>query len=275
MMTKTILVVDDDKNIRTILKQSFQCLGYRVITAENGEEGERKAKDERPSLVILDVMMPVKNGFDACRGIKRDPETDRIPVILLTAKDQRADIVSGHDCGADAYVTKPYSPVHLEALVKELIEEAEEGRQNQAWTGLPRARKVREEFDARLDAGGEAYLARLSFAPVAREGYIEKYGRARYRDLLHAVAWRLNGAVREISAAAVLGQDEDDSFLLLIHPDEAERMESNLTEAATLGVRDHYDPSDLEGAAGDRPDPAAGAPPKLPLLRLLWSREET
>lgn len=270
-MVKKLLVVDDDKRIREILKQSFLWLGYKVITAENGEEGERLAREEMPDLVILDVMMPVKDGYEACRCLKRDPETEKIPIILLTAKNRREDIVSGHACGADAYVAKPYDPPHLEALVKQLIVEAEEGRHTVAWTGLPSAQKVREEREARLDAGGSALLIRLAFPQMEKEAFLKESGLGLFRDLVHTVAWKVSATVRELSSTAVLGQDEDDSFLLLIHPEEAEAMETELLQAAADCILPRPVPSQ-PGAPGDSPaDSAHAVGPSASFLRLLWS----
>jgi two-component system alkaline phosphatase synthesis response regulator PhoP len=116
-----VLVVDDEAYILNILDFSLDSEGFRVITAANGEEALRKATDERPDLVILDVMMPKIDGFEVCRALKAKKETQSIPIILLTAKDREADRQKGDEVGADLYMTKPFSPARLIAAVQELL----------------------------------------------------------------------------------------------------------------------------------------------------------
>lgn len=116
-----ILIVDDENYILHILDFSLGAEGYEVITAEDGEEAVRKAKDERPDLVVLDVMMPKMDGFEACRSIKRDPELSGTPVILLSAKGRDIDQKQGYEAGADDYITKPFSPGRLVERVHGLL----------------------------------------------------------------------------------------------------------------------------------------------------------
>lgn len=116
-----ILIVDDENYILHILDFSLGAEGYEVITAEDGEEAVRKAKDERPDLVVLDVMMPKMDGFEACRAIKRDPELAGTPVILLSAKGRDIDQKQGYESGADDYITKPFSPGRLVERVHGLL----------------------------------------------------------------------------------------------------------------------------------------------------------
>ena len=116
-----VLVVDDEAYILNILDFSLDSEGFSVVTAANGEEALRKAADERPDLVILDVMMPKIDGFEVCRALKAKKETQTIPVILLTAKDRDADRQKANEVGADLYMTKPFSPARLIAAVQELL----------------------------------------------------------------------------------------------------------------------------------------------------------
>jgi two-component system alkaline phosphatase synthesis response regulator PhoP len=116
-----ILIVDDENYILHILDFSLGAEGYEVITAEDGEEAVRKTKEERPDLVVLDVMMPKVDGFEACRAIKRDPELSGTPVILLSAKGRDIDQKQGYEAGADDYITKPFSPGRLVDRVHGLL----------------------------------------------------------------------------------------------------------------------------------------------------------
>lgn len=122
-----ILVVDDENYILHILDFSLGAEGYEVITAEDGEEAVRKAKEERPDLVVLDVMMPKMDGFEACRTIKRDAELATTPVILLSAKARDIDQKQGYEAGADDYITKPFSPGRLVDRVQGLLRTSASG----------------------------------------------------------------------------------------------------------------------------------------------------
>jgi DNA-binding response OmpR family regulator len=116
-----ILVVDDENYILHILDFSLGAEGYEVITAEDGEEAVRKAKEHHPDLVVLDVMMPKMDGFEACRAIKRDTELAGTPVILLSAKARDIDQKQGYEAGADDYITKLFSPGRLVDRVHGLL----------------------------------------------------------------------------------------------------------------------------------------------------------
>jgi len=113
---ETILIVEDDPAMLRGLKDNFEFHGYRVLTAEDGEEGLNAALNARPDLLVLDIMLPRINGYEVCRLIRK--EKLDVPIIMLTAKGEESDIVLGLNLGADDYVTKPFS-------IKELLARAE------------------------------------------------------------------------------------------------------------------------------------------------------
>ncbi|MBN2131581.1 MAG: response regulator transcription factor [Sedimentisphaerales bacterium] len=113
---ETILIVEDDPTMLRGLKDNFEFHGYRVLTAEDGEEGLNTALNARPDLLVLDIMLPRINGYEVCRLIRK--EKLDTPIIMLTAKGEESDIVLGLNLGADDYVTKPFS-------IKELLARAE------------------------------------------------------------------------------------------------------------------------------------------------------
>ena len=116
-----ILVVDDEINITQILEFSIGAEGYEVITASNGEEAIDKARREKPDLIILDIMMPRIDGYEACRILKSNPLTKNIPVVLLTAKGRDIDKRLGYEVGATDYIIKPFSPNKLIDRIHELL----------------------------------------------------------------------------------------------------------------------------------------------------------
>jgi two-component system phosphate regulon response regulator PhoB len=109
-MQQKILVIDDDAQVIDVLGTTLRQAGYDVLVAGDGSAGLTKALTESPSLVVLDVALPVLSGIEVCRQIKRVPATRRLPVIMLTALDTEQDRVRGLEAGADDYVTKPFSP---------------------------------------------------------------------------------------------------------------------------------------------------------------------
>ncbi|MFO7951329.1 MAG: response regulator [Bacillota bacterium] len=117
-MSRKILVVDDEKPIVEILQYNLEKEGYQVITAFDGEEALRKVEKENPQLIVLDIMLPQKDGFAVCREIRSNFD---IPIIMLTAKEMEMDKVLGLELGADDYVTKPFSAREITARVKALL----------------------------------------------------------------------------------------------------------------------------------------------------------
>lgn len=116
-MKRRILVVEDSPTQMQSVMRTLQDRGYSVITAGTGEEGLEKARRERPELVVLDVILPGKNGFQICRDLKTSPETEQLPVILLTSKNQDSDKFWGMKQGADEYLTKPCKDEELLASI--------------------------------------------------------------------------------------------------------------------------------------------------------------
>ena len=112
---KTVLIVEDEKNIVDILKFNLQRAGYQTLEAYDGEDGLSQALSANPDLILLDVMLPKKNGFDVCRALRE--QGSNVPVIILTAREEEADKVLGLEIGADDYITKPFSMRELVARV--------------------------------------------------------------------------------------------------------------------------------------------------------------
>lgn len=116
-----ILLVDDEPDILEIVGYNLSNEGYKIITAKNGAEGVKKAKKEKPQLIILDVMMPEMDGIEACERIRKIPELSDIIITFLTARGEDYSQVAGFDAGADDYITKPIKPKVLVSKVKALL----------------------------------------------------------------------------------------------------------------------------------------------------------
>ena len=101
-----LLLVDDEVSIRKVIGERLRSKGFDVLLAENGEEGLTKAQQEKPDLIILDIMLPKINGYEVCTILKREPSFKRIPIVMFTAKGQQKEHLAGMMCGADAYISK-------------------------------------------------------------------------------------------------------------------------------------------------------------------------
>jgi two-component system, cell cycle response regulator len=124
MSLRRVLVVDDDPLILEVLKTVLDLEEFDVVTAADGEAGLQSLRQQRPDVVVCDVMMPGIDGLEVCRRIKADPATADLPVVLLTARDRAEDRVAGEDAGCDAYLTKPFSPLHLIDVISDVQVEA-------------------------------------------------------------------------------------------------------------------------------------------------------
>ncbi|MEA2485862.1 MAG: two-component system, OmpR family, alkaline phosphatase synthesis response regulator PhoP [Actinomycetota bacterium] len=118
---KRILICDDDPAILRVLEVNLEIEGYQVFAAQNGEEAVEVATKELPDLVILDIMMPRLDGYQACEKLKANDATRDIPVVFLSAKAQQSDIQRGKDYGVADYLTKPFDPMDLLGVVERLL----------------------------------------------------------------------------------------------------------------------------------------------------------
>jgi len=125
-LAKKILVVDDERHIVRLIQINLERVGYQVVTAFDGPEALKKVESEKPDLVVLDVMMPKMDGFEVLKRLQANPETREVPVIMLTAKAQDADVFRGWASGVSAYLTKPFNPLELITFVKRIFSGADE-----------------------------------------------------------------------------------------------------------------------------------------------------
>jgi len=123
-MAKRVLIVDDEANIVAALDYLLRRSGYEVSVAATGDEALRQVEAFAPDLVLLDVMMPQKSGYEVCRRIRERPEWSAVKIVMLSAKGREAEVSKGISLGADLYVTKPFSNAELVARIRELLGDA-------------------------------------------------------------------------------------------------------------------------------------------------------
>lgn len=120
-MPQTILIAEDQKHIRNLIEYKLKNVGFDVVAVEDGAAALETAKAILPSLIMLDVMMPLMTGFEVLSALKQDERTKGIPVLLVTAQSKEHEILHGLELGADDYITKPFSPNELAARVKKVL----------------------------------------------------------------------------------------------------------------------------------------------------------
>ncbi|MDR0491820.1 MAG: response regulator transcription factor, partial [Oscillospiraceae bacterium] len=182
-MGKTVLVVDDEKNIVDILSFNLKKEGYEIIAAFDGESALAEYSKSRPSLILLDVMLPVLDGFEVCRRIR---EIDKMtPIIMLTAREEETDKVLGLELGADDYITKPFSVRELQARVKANIRRTDAQTEDQGGDKPDGVFIDKERYDVFVN-GRNAELTQREFELIsflaARPGKV--FSR---EELLHEV----------------------------------------------------------------------------------------
>ena len=156
-LRKHILVIEDEEDIRELVRYNLKREAFAVTEAESGEVGLELVPKELPDLILLDLMLPGKDGMQVCRELKQDKATRDIPVVMMTAKGEESDIVAGLEMGAEDYIVKPFSPKVLVARVKAVL-------RRQSTVPPPSEKDVLTVFDLRIDPGRHEVL--LDGTPV-------------------------------------------------------------------------------------------------------------
>lgn len=176
-MAKKILVVEDEPGILVSLRDELESEGYAVCTAESGDRALEMAKGQGPDLIILDIMLPVLDGYEVCKRLRM--EGDTTPIIMLTVKDKEVDKVLGLELGADDYVTKPFSLRELTSRVKAVFRRAEERTKDLANYSFGQIRLDFQKYEA-TKKGKKLELTPLEFRMLKL--FIEKKGQVISRN---------------------------------------------------------------------------------------------
>ena len=240
----TILVVDDDRNLRNIIGTNLELAGYGVIAVSDGAAALRALDDAVPDLVVLDVMMPGMDGFEVCRRIRRHPTAAHVPIVLLTARADTGDTVSGFEAGADDYIAKPFSPQEMIARIRAKIRRVAIDSSLNPLTRLPGnlaiENEVRRRFDERLP-WAVVYLDLDNF-----KAFNDAYGFVRGDQAIRLVASTLIDAVmRGGDPGDFVGHIGGDDFIFITMPERAEPLAHAVAKTFDHDVRVLYDAADL------------------------------
>jgi len=218
-----ILVVDDEPHIVQILRFTLERAGYQVSTAENGQVALERIEELAPNLVILDIMMPIMDGYEVCRRMREDFKMSQIPVIMLSAKGDLPERVKGLEGGANDYLIKPYSNDELLLRVRNVLEWNIKQKEANPLTGLPGNTAIERELKSRINRSQPYAFLYIDIDNF--KGFNDYYGYQKGDEIISYLAGILSRAVERLgSKDDFIGHIGGDDFVLVTDPTRAEFM---------------------------------------------------
>lgn len=244
MSSPTILIADDDPAIRKLVSLLLTDEGYNVLTAVNGFELVRMAQEQQPDLLIIDLMMPELDGYEAVRQLRRDSRTAHMPMLILTARATPGDVVVGFETGADDYVSKPFHHEELLARIRRLLQRATQRPVRSPLTGLAGNVLLTEEIGYRLRRGDNFALIYVDINNF--KVFNDTYGFARGDQVIRLLAMILT---EQVAAAGgerdFIGHIGGDDFAVITGLVRLRPICAGALAAFNQRVRDLYEPEDL------------------------------
>ncbi|HNA60367.1 MAG TPA: response regulator, partial [Elusimicrobiota bacterium] len=194
--TARLLLVEDDQTLSEIVSTLLKQEAYRVTLTRNGEDALRLAREERPDLILLDVLLPKMSGFEVCQRLRSDPATCLIPIILVTALGATKDKVTGFKLGADEYLSKPFESMELLARVERVLQRSREELAANPLTGLPGGVALEREIQRRLMDQEAFTVARADVSGLAT--FNRLYGYEKGDHVVRLIGMILRSAVVEL-----------------------------------------------------------------------------
>jgi len=249
-----ILTVDDDPDILDVLDLTLSEQ-YEVIQAPNGNEGLKRVRERIPDLILCDYMMPIMNGREFCKSLKRDILLRHIPVIMLTGKGEIQDRIGGIEAGVDDYMVKPFSPDELLARIKMILRRTVQSLDANPLTRLPGNASITETFQQCIDSGRPFAVG---YADLDKfKAYNDKYGFEKGDEVIKQTARILIKIVREIGGteATFIGHVGGDDFVFIAPDNLIDTISKKITEEFDKIAPSFYSDEDRKAgfiAAKDR-----------------------
>ncbi|MFH1958653.1 MAG: response regulator [bacterium] len=239
MNSKRILVIDDEQAIIDLLEVNLRNAGYNVFSAADGLNVVEKVKDKKPDLIILDLMLPGISGYEICRKLKEKEETAFIPILILSAKDEPIDKITGLKLGADEYVTKPFDVEELIARVDTLLRRTEHFLSVNPLTHLPGNTSIMYEATGRLKTDkGFAFI----YADIDNfKAFNDKYGFDRGDEIIKITAKILHDNINDGDFIGHIGGDD---FILICSDEEVGNICQKIIDAFDNQIPGYYEKDD-------------------------------
>jgi len=272
-MNFKILVVDDEMMLREMLRDIFSIAGYDVITAENGKEGLQKIEQEVPDFVILDGSMPVMDGFETLKEIRKNPRFINLPVMMFTALSGEAEQIKGLNLGADDYITKPFKTTVLLSKVKNILDRKKQSMDVNPLTGLPGNLTIQHTVEKHIVSKDSFSLLYIDLANF--KSFNDKYGFYKGDEVIKFTASLLTNMTKEHgSVSDFVGHVGGDDFIIISSIDNSMKIAENIIENFDAGIRHFYDKEDLKQGfivSTDRQDKVK----KIPIMTISISIIDT
>ena len=240
-----VLVVEDEINLRDVLKIQLETEGFRVLTAKDGKEALEVAVKELPDIVLLDVMLPVLDGYEVCKRLRGTFATHHIPIIMLTAKAEIDGRLQGLEGGANDYISKPWERRELLLRVRNALNWSRQQRAASPLTGLPGNVSINEELARRLSLGKAFAMLQIDIDYF--KAFNDFYGYPRGDQAIQSLARILvESAHRFGGSANFIGHIGGDDFVVLTTPEEAEPLGEAIIAGFIDSVKSLYDAEDQE-----------------------------
>jgi DNA-binding response OmpR family regulator len=191
-MQATVLIVDDEADVVDLVRYKLHGAGYATLTAGDGLEALRLARERRPDLIVLDLMLPEMNGEEVCRQLKQHPDTASIPVLMLTAKVQPEERIAGLETGADDYISKPFSPRELILRIEAVLRRVRAGERRSEQVRVDEFCIDKGSFEITLE-GHKLELTSTEFKLLCL--LLERRGRTQSRETLLFDVWGYTSAI--------------------------------------------------------------------------------
>jgi DNA-binding response OmpR family regulator len=242
-----ILIVEDDLDIAEMLNAYFRVQGYEVFTVNWGEDGVRAAQTMLPNLIILDIRLPDIDGFEVARKVRQDRRTNEIPIIFLTEKRERSDILQGLEVGADDYITKPFDVQELRLRVRNSLKRVSQASLTNPVSGLPEGALVDEKLSDVVHKSG---LSLLHISIANLQVFREAYGFVASDDVLRAISLMISNALKETgSADDFLGHISPSDFVVVLSPETRPAFQEKINSRLQQSLDYFYPLNDREQAS--------------------------
>ncbi|MEV0897844.1 response regulator [Actinoplanes sp. NPDC049802] len=248
-----VLVVDDDQDIASFVEFNLKVHGFEVIRARDGREALELLESHRPSLAVVDWMMPRMDGVELIQHMRAEPLTSALPVIMLTAKSMTVDKVFGLTTGADDYLVKPFDTSELIARVSTTLRRHKDAREVSPLTGLPGNARVRREIGERMRAGGDYSVGYIDIDRF--KSVNDVYGFDRGDDFIISLARSLQRASSQTGKPSIfLGHIGGDDFVFICHPDQVLPLTQRTVTDFEAAADRLYEPQDAQRGYIEVPD---------------------
>jgi diguanylate cyclase (GGDEF)-like protein len=240
-----ILVVDDEEHIRKIVKFQLEKAGYAVETAEDGVEALKAIEGSPPDLVLLDLMMPNMDGYEVCKRLKSNYQTNHIPIIMVTAKANLENKLQGFEDGANDYIAKPFAITELLVRVRNVLQWSQLQRQANPLTGLPGNVAIEREIERRISGNGDFVFM---YADIDHfKAFNDYYGYRRGDDAIRLTAEII------VEAVKVAGDSDDfvghvggDDFVIITKPADYDAISKTVVKMFDARIIHLFEKEDLD-----------------------------